>query len=101
MTTKQLLSDCTRFLDQLIEYGPSDELLCEHHCLDEAMNHFQLRHRYEQARIAFALHREFSDSEPPLTQQEIEYLDEAADVHRQITELLHGRKGRRTKRAAS
>jgi len=100
MTTKRLLKDYTAILGQLIAEGPSDDLLLEHHYLDEAMDHYQLRHEYEQARIAYAIHREFSDSEPPLTEQEIAYLHEAAAVHQKIGELLRGLKGGRAKRAA-
>ena len=101
MSTKTLLKDCTEIRDRLFAEGPSDELLFEHHCLNEAMQHFRLRLEYERARIAFAIHREFSDSEPPLTELDIEYLSEAADVNQKITELLRGRKGGRAKRAAS
>ena len=101
MSTKDLLNEYTNVLNELIARGPSEELLFERHCLDEAMEHFRLRRQYEQARIAYAIHREFSDSEPPLTQQEIEYLDAAADVNREINDLLRGRKPSRAKRAAS
>ena len=101
MTTKRLLSDYTNVLDKMILQGPSEELQFLRHCLDDSMQHYRLRHQYEQARIAYAVHREFSDSEAPLTARDIEFLDAAAAVNQEITILLRMRKGVRSKKVAS
>ena len=101
MTTKLILDDYKKVLERLTTQGPTEELLFEHQCLSEAMEHFRLRLDYEQARIAYAIHREFADSEPPLTEEEVECLNEAANVNHEISELLRGRKGGRAKKVAS
>jgi hypothetical protein len=95
MSTKRLLKDCTAILGRLMADGPSDDLLLEHDYLGEAMDHYRLRHEYEQARIAYAIHREFSDSEPPLTAQDIKNLNEASAMRREITQLIRKPKNRR------
>lgn len=95
MSTKQILKAYTNILGKLIADGPSDDLILEHRYLDEAMDHYRLRHEYEQARIAYAIHREFSDSESPLTAQDMENLHEAAARGREITQLIRKRRNRR------
>jgi len=90
MSTKKLTKDLAAVLLGITENGASDDLLFERHYLDEAMNHYRLRRQYEQARIAYAIHREFADSEAPLTEQEMADLDEAEAMTEEITQLLRG-----------
>lgn len=96
-TTKELLNDFKELRDTIIEFGPNERLLVRLSMFEVELRARRIEQDYLSLKEEYPDPIEFLELAEPLSDADIQALDEAEGVHQEIHRLVNGSKKRRKK----
>lgn len=96
-TSKELLNDFKELRDTIIEFGPNERLLVRLSMFEVELRARRIEQDYLSLKEEYPDPIEFLELAEPLSDADIQALDEAEGVHQEIHRLVNGSKKRRKK----
>ena len=98
-TTKELLKDFEELRDTIVELGPNDRLLARLSMFEVELRARRIEQVYLSLKEEYPDPIEYLELAEPLSDADLQALDEAEGVHQEIHRLVNGSKKRRKKSA--